>query len=89
VNYNQAYTGGINILGGAWGRPEDNIGIAYGHLRGGNLDVDHTHVAEVYYPLVAHKYVAITADVQYLRDKYQGGGDTSGFVFGLRGTIKF
>ncbi len=89
VDYAAAYTGGINILGAAWGRPEDNIGLAYGYYNGGNLDINATHVAEIYYRWVVNKYFSVTADAQYMKDNIRGEEGPSGFILGLRGTAQF
>jgi len=36
VDYKDVYSGGINISGKLWGRDQDNAGIGYAYLRGGN-----------------------------------------------------
>ncbi|MCP5115610.1 MAG: carbohydrate porin, partial [bacterium] len=84
-----AYTGGINILGAAWHRPDDNIGLAYGYYNGGNQDIDSTHVAEVYYRWVVNEYFSVTADAQYMKDNVRGEDGPGGFILGLRGTARF
>lgn len=89
VDYAAAYTGGINILGAVWGRPDDNIGLGYGYLSGGNLEVNSTHVAEVYYRLVVNKILAVTFDAQYMKDNVRDEDGPAGFVLGLRGTAQF
>ena len=89
VTYDAVYSGGINLVGGVWGRPLDNIGLAYGYLSGGNEDVRGTHVAELYYRFVAWEYLAITADVQYMRDDLRIGRGPRGFILGLRFTSEF
>jgi porin len=89
ITYDSIYSGGINIRGGPWGRPEDEIGLAYGYLPGGNQAVRGTHVAEIYYRFVSWEYLAITADVQYLRDDLRVAGGPRGFILGLRFTTEF
>ena len=84
VNYENIYSGGIDISGSLWGRQEDNIGIAYGYLDGGNLDVDNTQVAEAYVRFVLYKYFALTLDVQYMRDDLKSGDGPKGFIYGIR-----
>jgi porin len=89
ITYEAIYSGGINLVGGIWGRPQDNIGLAYGYLPGGNENVRASHVAELYYRFVAWEYLAITADVQYMRDDLRVGRGPRGFILGLRFTAEF
>jgi porin len=84
IDFENLYSGGINIDGKLWGREEDNIGIGYGYLDGGNLDNDNTQYAELYARLVINKYFAVTPDIQYMRDKYKNGDVIKGFIFGIR-----
>jgi len=83
------YSGGLNVAGNLWGRESDNIGIGYAHLRGGNLDLDHTDVFEVYGRFVLNDIFAITGDVQYMKDSMKVGDSPSGWIFGLRATAEF
>ncbi|MGD9073635.1 MAG: porin [Desulfobacteraceae bacterium] len=89
VNYESIYSGGIDISGSVWGRQEDNIGIGYGYLRGGNQDIDKTQVAEVYARFVLYKYFALTLDVQYMRDDLKSGDGPKGFIYGIRMAAHF
>lgn len=93
VDYKALYSGGLDFRGSGWGREEDNIGIGYAYLDGGNLDVDRSHVAEVYYRAVLNEYVALTADVQYMKDDLIEADprqeDPDGWIFGLRLTAEF
>jgi porin len=84
IDFENLYSGGINIDGKLWGREEDNIGIGYGYLDGGNLDNDNTQYAELYARLVINKYFAVTPDIQYMRDKYKNGDVIKGFILGIR-----
>jgi len=89
IDYKDIYTGGLNISGNLWGREQDNIGLGYGHLRGGNLDVDHTDVFEAYGRFSLNDIFAITGDVQYMKDSMNVGDSPSGWIFGLRATAEF
>ena len=89
IDYKDVYTGGLNISGNLWGREQDNMGIGYGHLRDGNLDVDHTAVIEVYGRFVLNDIFAVTGDVQYMKDSMNVGDSPGGWVFGLRATAEF
>lgn len=89
VNFVSIYSGGIDIKGKLWGREEDNMGMGYALLGGGNQDVDKTHVAEAYVRFVLHKYFALTLDVQYMRDKLKSGEGPKGFIYGIRVAAHF
>lgn len=90
ICYKDTYSGGLNISGNLWGREQDNIGIGYAHLRGGNLDVNNTDVFEIYGRFALNDIFAITGDVQYMKDSYKNGGvDPSAWIFGLRATAEF
>jgi hypothetical protein len=89
VDYHAIYSGGLDFKGSAWGRPDDNIGIGYAYLHGGNLDIDTSHVAEAYYRWQLGEVLGLTADVQYQQDDYKTGGGPSGWMFGLRAAAEF
>jgi porin len=89
VTYDSIYSGGLNIRGAFWGRPDDEIGLGYGYLPGGNEDVISTHVAELYYRVAVNEYFALTADVQYMKDNTRADANPGGFILGLRGTFEF
>jgi hypothetical protein len=89
VNYARLYSGGLDIRGTAWRRPADNIGLAYGYLSGGNVDLDHSHVAEAYYRYVINEQLSLTADLQYMRDRLEDADGPEGLLFALRTTFEF
>jgi porin len=89
ITYDSIYSGGINIRGRPWGRANDEIGVGYGYLPGGNEDLRSTHVVEVYYRVAINDYFALTADVQYMKDRVRSDANPGGFVLGLRGSFEF
>ena len=89
IDYKDFYSGGLNIAGNLWGRENDNIGIGYGHLTGGNLDVDQTDVFEIYGRFALNNICAVTGDIQYMKDSMKKGDSPSGWIFGLRATAEF
>lgn len=89
ITHKDMYSGGFNISGSLWDRSEDNIGIGYGHLTGGNLELDKTDVFEFYARLAINEILAITADFQYITDTPKEGDSLSGQVYGLRLTATF
>lgn len=83
------YSGGLSISGKWWNREDDNIGIGYAYLDGGNMDVDSMNVFEAYGRFALNQYLALTADLQYMKDDYDQGDDPDGFVYGLRLVAEF
>jgi porin len=89
IDYDALFSGGFNITGKWYGREADNIGLGYAYLNGKN-DFDSTQVAEVYWRFVINDYFAVTADLQYVKDKYDTSqDDLKGFIGGLRMTAEF
>jgi porin len=91
VAYEKLFSGGMNISGKLWGREQDNIGVGYGYLDGGNTGVDKTQVVEGYVRFVLNEYVALTLDAQYMDDKYvpDEGTNVDGWIMGARMTVEF
>jgi len=91
ITFEELFSGGINIRGKLWGREQDNIGIGYGYLDGGNAGIDKSQVAEGYLRFGLNDYVAAILDVQYLDDEYihGGGTDVNGWIVGARMTVEF
>lgn len=89
VNYEAIYSGGLDIKGSPWARSEDNIGIGFAYLHGGNKEVERTFVAETYYRASINEYFAVTADLQYQKDDVSTGIDLDGFIFGIRLAAEF
>lgn len=89
IDYNHIYSGGLNISGRLWGRDGDNVGIGYAHLGGGNQDVDHTDVFEVYGRTAINRIFSVTGDVQYMKDAMTVGESPKGWILGLRLVAEF
>jgi len=90
IDYDTLYSGGLNITGKWFGREVDNVGIGYAYLNGKN-DFDYTQVAEVYWRFVLNDYFVVTADLQYVKDKYDTPDmdDLEGIIGGIRMTAEF
>jgi Carbohydrate-selective porin, OprB family len=89
IDYDALFSGGLNITGKWYGRRDDNIGVGYAWMNGKN-DLDYTQVAEIYWRVVLNDYFAVTADLQYMQDKYDpGSDDVDGLIGGLRMTAEF
>jgi hypothetical protein len=89
VNYDGIWSGGVDIKGGPWHRPDDNIGLGYAYLSGGDQQVSQSQVAEGYYRFVLNSCLALSADVQYMKDEQRNEDNPQGFIFGLRLTAEF
>ena len=91
IEYENIASGGVDIRGGLWNRQEDNIGIGFAHVNGGNLHIEHTLVTELYYRFVASDILALTLDLQFLSENYRDptASTVEGFVPGLRLVASF
>jgi hypothetical protein len=91
IDFKDLYSGGINISGKLWGREEDNIGLGYAHLTGGNQGIGQSGVVEGYVRFALNPVFALTLDAQYLDDRYKNGaGDNvDGWITGIRLTAMF
>ncbi len=90
VQYDEAYSGGVDISGSLWGRADDNVGVAVAYLDGGSLELDETYVFETYYRATLGDYFAVTADVQWMKDDYDDDTEEAkGWILGLRTTVEF
>ena len=93
VNYTAIYSGGVFVSGNLWGREQDHIGIGYAYLDGAEQTEDslkNTHVGEAYVSFGLHEYLALTLDIQYMKDSYViSDNDVDGWIFGVRATTEF
>jgi porin len=85
----ELYSGGLDINGRLWRREQDNIGIGYAYMEGGNQDLDNAYVFETYVRFLLNEYFALTADLQYQDNKMKQGDSPSGFISGLRCVVEF
>jgi len=85
----ELYSGGLDINGRLWRREQDNIGIGYAYVDGGNQDLDKAHVFETYVRFLLNKYVALTVDLQYQDNKMKQGDSPSGFISAVRCVVEF
>jgi hypothetical protein len=89
VNYDTIWSGGIQIGGVAWERRDDNIGLGYAYLAGGNPGIRHSQVAEGYYRFVINDHLALSGDIQYMKDDLRDQENPAGFIFGMRLAAEF
>jgi len=90
IEFEWLYSGGVALLGKAWGRPADDVGVGIVLARGGNLGTEELRVLEGYYRAGLTDHLAVTADLQYLWEEPAGtGGETSAWIAGLRITLAY
>jgi porin len=89
IDYRAIYSGGADFKGAAWGRGLDNIGIAVAYLEGGDQNIARTNIVEAYYRLVFNPHLAVTADIQYMRDQYISAPGVEGMIYSLRATVNY
>ena len=89
VEYEAIYSGGIDITGIDWGRENDNIGLGFAYVNGGNLAIEKTQVAEAYYRWQLGEMFGLMVDIQYQNDDYKVGQGPSGWVYSLRAVAEF
>jgi porin len=89
IDYAFIYSGGVDLGGTAWGRQRDNVGLGYAYLAGGNGDLARSQVFEGYYRFAATASLALTGDLQYLRDARRSGAGLRAFILGVRLTAEF
>jgi porin len=89
VDFTAMYSGGLNVRGHLWGRPQDNLGIGYAYLDGGNTGIKRSHVFEAYVRTVLNDIFAITVDVQYIDETHQASSGPQGWIPGIRVTAEF
>lgn len=87
--YQSGYEGGFDFNGAVWGRQGDRVGIAYGHAHGGNSDIFQSDVVETYCRFAVNDSLALTADMQWMKDSYPGAEDPAGWIFGVRAVTEF
>ncbi|VFN00397.1 MAG: porin [Candidatus Kentron sp. G] len=89
IPHDTLYSGGFNINGGLWGRADDEIGIAYAHLDGGNTEIDQTDIMEGYVKFQLTKYTDLTLDIQYMDEEATDADEPYGFIYGIRASVYF
>jgi len=89
AGYRAIYSGGLDIGGIGWSRERDNIGLAYAYLDAGSGGLRRSQVAELYYRWVFDDRLALTADLQYMRDEPHAGVATAGLILGSRFVVEF
>lgn len=88
VDYGAEITAGAQLKGAIWGREHDSVGLGAGVLFGGNLDLERTFVAELYYRATIREGFSVTFDLQTMRD-VRRTDTVHGVIAGLRATASF
>lgn len=87
IDCRASYSAGLDLDGGPWRRPDDNVGVGLAHVSGGNRDLKRSSVVEAYYRAGLTGAVAVTADVQYIAENSHGAQRLDGLLVGLRVTV--
>jgi porin len=81
------YSGGLQLSGRLFDRPEMTIGVAYAYLDGiadSPGDVRDTRVWEAYARWNPSEKLGISLDVQHIADELRQAGDPSLWAIGMR-----
>ncbi len=95
VAFDRALTLGAELAGGAWGRADDRLGVAYGWLDSSRAYRDDTGFDdaeshfEVYYKWQLNEHIALTPDIQWIRNPAGDGQADDVTVIGLRAKAAF
>jgi len=94
-----AWSAGLELSGKLYGREQDALGAAYGMAllgkdfedvtRAGGTSTGHEHHAEVYYRWQAHKHLALSPHVQWVRNINGESGHGNVWAFGVRAHVAF
>lgn len=90
VNFEWAFTLGVQIGGTGWGRENDRLGLAYGWLdssdESGSPEAE--RIVELYYAWQLNDQIALTPDIQWIRNRSGAAADDV-TVWGLRAKASF
>jgi len=84
IDYGWDISGGLSLSGQLWNRPDDEIGIAYGYLAGGNSDIVYSTVFEAYAKFSLCESANITLDIQSMRDELRNAPARTAIIPGVR-----
>ena len=91
--FDRAFTVGAQVAGGAWGRADDHLGIAYGVLKSSNeyetagSGRGNETLAELYYAWRANDHLQLSPGVQRIHNTAGSGTDVT--VWSLRAKASF
>lgn len=95
VAFDRTLALGAELSGGAWGRNDDRLGVAYGWLdtsrayrNDTGFDEAESHF-EVYYRWQLNEHLALTPDIQWIRNPAGDGQADDVTVIGLRAKAAF
>jgi hypothetical protein len=89
ILHRNLYSAGLDIKGTLWNRGQDNIGVGFALLDGGNDELDKTQIAEIYYRWAFNEFAALSLHFQYQEDQYDNGDKPKGLVSGVRFAAAF
>jgi porin len=78
------FSGGLDLNGKLWRRTQDHLGIGFAYVDGGNLDIEHARISEVYWRVALSEVTEFTLDLQYIHETLRTGVSQDGFLPGMR-----
>ncbi len=92
---NQMYTLGLALGGSLWNRPDDSLGLGFGQtiltsdFEEMEIDTSDECYIETYYRFHFNRYLALSADFQWIRNPGGLSDNDDAYIFGIRSQIDF
>lgn len=95
IPFDRLWTLGLDLSGSFWNRENDNIGMGYGKTlltndyQKAHTNTDDEQYVECYYKWTVNRYLALTGDLQWVKNP---GGDSTAddvYIFGVRSQLDF
>jgi porin len=72
IDFDRIVTLGLNVNGAWWGRPGDEIGLAYGRANGASASpFKNSHISEAYIRMGLSESSDVSLDLQYIKDSLE------------------
>jgi len=90
VDHDAHVSGGLQVSGHAWERPQDTAGIGLAHLSGAEgSGIDRTYATEAYFKVGLAPALDVTLGAQYIEDDLIGEPDAEALIGSLRVNIVY
>lgn len=85
VDHDGHVSGGFQIGGNLWGRPQDNAGVGLAYLSGADgSGIDQTYAAETYVKIGVTEWSSVSVGGQYVEDEIVNGADQEALIGSVR-----
>lgn len=85
VAHDAHVSGGMEIGGNLWGRPQDNAGVGLAYLSGADgSGIDETYAAEGYVKFGVTEWADVSLDGQYIEDNLNNAADAEALIGSVR-----